>query len=385
MYIPLFEIYWDEEDIKAVEEVIRSGMSWACGYQVEELEERIAEFLGVKYCLLFNSGGTALHSLMKAYGFGPGDEVIVPSFTFIATVYAPMYVDAEPVFADIEEDTFGLDPEDVIKRITPKTKALMPIHYGGMPCKIDRLKKIADENDLILIEDAAESFGAKFEDRLVGSFGDSAIFSFCHNKIFTTGEGGCVVTDDESLYEKMKMVRSYGRVMDGDYFTNPKNLKYNSVGYNYRMSTLQAALGLSQLEKVDTSIKLRRKNAEYLHEGLRDIDEIKVPLPPEEKYHPVYQMYTIRVLDSKKKREELMEFLESEGIITRVYFEPVHEYTIFKEVLKDDICLPKTDVLSDQVVTLPLYPGMSKKELDYIIDKTKEFFENRGGENDEKR
>ncbi|MFW6376307.1 MAG: DegT/DnrJ/EryC1/StrS family aminotransferase, partial [Thermoplasmatota archaeon] len=170
MEIPLFEIHWDEEDVNAVKEVICSGMNWACGDEIKKLEEKIADYVDVKYCLVFNSGGTALQALMKAYGFGPGDEVIVPSFTFIATAYAPLYVNAKPVFADVEKETFGLDPEDVKRKITSKTKAIMPIHYGGMPCKIDELKKIADDNDLILIEDAAEAFGAKFDGKLVSTF-----------------------------------------------------------------------------------------------------------------------------------------------------------------------------------------------------------------------
>jgi len=376
--IPLFEIYWDEDDIEAVNEVIRSGMHWACGSQIERLEDTIAEYLGVKYCLVFNSGGTALQSLMEAYGFKSGDEVIVPSFTFIATAYAPLYVGAKPVFADIEKETFGLDAADVSKKITSKTKAILPIHYGGMPCKIDELKKIAEDNDLILIEDAAEAFGSKFQDKNVGTFGHSSIFSFCHNKIFTTGEGGCIVTEDEELYAKLKLIRSYGRVVKGDYFTNPENLDYKEIGHNYRISTLQAALGLSQLKKVDKAISLRKKNANYLHEKLRDIDEIIVPSPPNEEYDPVYQMYTIRVKDGEKNRDGLMEHLKHEGITTRIYFDPIHEYTVFKRFLKNEVYLPNTIKMSKKVVSLPLYPNISQDKLDHISNKIKEYFEKRG-------
>jgi len=374
MDIPLFKIYWDEEDVRAVKEVICSGMHWSSGDTIEEFEEKIAGYLDVEYCLVFNSGGTALHSLMKAYGFGPGDEVIVPSFTFIATPYAPMYVDATPIFADIEKETFGLDPEDVIKKITSKTKAIMPIHYGGMPCRIDELKKIADEHDLILIEDAAESFGAKLDGRSVGTFGHSAIFSFCHNKVFTTGEGGCVVTDDKALYDELRLIRSYGRVVNGDYFTNPENLDYKGVGHNYRMSTIIAALGLSQVNKVDKTTELRRKSAEYFNRNLKNIDGIVVPTPPDDRYHAVYQMYTIRVLDGEDTRDDLMKFLKDQGITTRIYFDPVHEYTVFKEYLEYDIELDMTKELSKQVVSLPLYPHLSKEELDHIVNKIKEFF-----------
>jgi len=379
MDIPLFEIYWDEEDLKAIKDVISSGKYWSCGDIIEEFEEKIADYLDVDHCVVFNSGGSALHSVMNAYGFGSGDEVIVPSFTFIATAYAPMYVDAKPVFADIEKETFGLDPKDVKEKITPETKALMPIHYGGMPCQIDDLKEIADENDLILIEDAAESFGAEYDGELVGTFGNSSVFSFCHNKIFTTGEGGCVVTDDETIYEKLKLFRSYGRVVNGNYFTDPENLDYIEVGHNYRLSTMQAALGLSQLEKVDKSIELRRENANYLNNNLRSIDGIKVPDPSSDKYHKVYQMYSIRVLNGERTRADLMEFLKDESIAARIYFDPIHEYTIFKKFFEEEISLPVTEELSKQVLTLPLYPNMTKEELDYIIDKVKVFFMEKRG------
>jgi len=374
MEIPLFKIYWDKEDVEAVKDIICSGSHWSSGKAIEKFEDKIADYLDVKYCLVFSSGGTALHSLMKAHGFGPGDEVIVPSFTFIATAFAPAYVDAKPVFADIEKKTFGLEPNDVVEKITSKTKAIMPIHYGGTPCQIDELKNIAEDNDLILIEDAAEAFGAKFEGEPVGTFGNSAVFSFCHNKIFTTGEGGCVVTEDENLYKKLKLFRSYGRVVNGDYFTNPENIDYIEIGHNYRISSIQAALGLSQLKKVDESIKLRKKKANYLNRKLKNMDEIKVPLPPNKKFNPVYQMYTIRILNGRKTRDNLMEFLKDEGVTTRIYFDPVHEYTVFNEFLKEDIVLPNTKELSKQVVALPLYPDITKEKLDYIADKVKSFF-----------
>lgn len=378
MKIPLFEIYWDEDDIESIKDIISSGMHWACGKEIEELEKKIADYLDIEYCLVFSSGGTALHSLMNAYDFDPGDEIIVPSFTFIATAYAPLYVGAELVFAEVETETFGLDPVDVEKKITHETKALMPIHYGGMPCKIDELKEIADDNDLILIEDAAESFGSKFDGKMIGTFGDSSVFSFCHNKIFTTGEGGCVVTDDEELYEKLKLIRSYGRVVDGEYFTNPENLDYKEIGHNYRLSTIQAALGISQIDKVDEIINLRKKKADYLNQGLDGLDDLKLPKAPDERFDPVYQMYTIRVLDGKERRDGIMTYLEKEGINTRIYFDPLHKYTIFENMFKDDNVLPTTEELSNQVLTLPLYPSISYDELDYMVQKVKTYFEKRG-------
>jgi perosamine synthetase len=370
MKIPLFKIYSDKKDIEAVAKVIRAGGYWATGPQVEEFEQKVAKYLKAKYCLTFNSGGSALFALMKAYGLKKGDEVIVPSFTFIATAFAPMYVGAKPVFADIETKTFGLDPEDVERKITKKTRAIMPIHYGGMACRIEELKKIAKKHKLILIEDAAQSFGAKFGNKNVGTFGDAAIFSFCHNKVFTTGEGGCAITDSKDIYEKIKLVRSYGRKVKGDYFTNPENLDYIEAGYNLRMPTMSAALGISQLSKVNKTIKLRRKKADYLNKKLKDVKQIVLPEKPSKKHFCVYQMYTIRT--DKKVRDELMVFLKEKGISVRIYFDPIHKYSVFKK--EKNISLPITEKLSKEVITLPLYPDITRKQLDFIVSSIKEFF-----------
>lgn len=212
MKIPLFKIYWDEDDIKNVDNEIRSGMNWAVGPQVEEFEEKINEEIGTKYAITFNSGTSALYSLFIAYNISKGDEVIVPSFSYIATANAPLFVGAKPVFSDIETETLGLDPEYVNELITDKTRAILPIHYGGCPCKIRELKEIAEDHDLLLIEDAAEAMGAKIGDKHVGCFGDSGILSFCQNKIITTGEGGAVVTDSQKIYEKLNLIRSHGRL-----------------------------------------------------------------------------------------------------------------------------------------------------------------------------
>ncbi len=354
--------------------MIRSGKHWCIGEEIEELEVKIADYLGLKYCILLNSGGSALQALMESYGFSKGDEIIVPSFTFIATAYAPLYVGAEPVFADVEEQTFGLDAEDVKQKITSKTKAIMPIHYGGMPCQIDSLHELALEHNLILIEDAAEAFGAKFKNRYMGTFGDSAIFSFCQNKVFTTSEGGAVVTDDNELMEKTRLFRSYGRITEGDYFSSSGEIDYVNVGYNLRMSTILAALGISQLKRVDDLIGMRRRNANYLNKRLSDIDEIVPLTPPSDEFFCVYQMYPIRVKDGKKNRNELMQHLTNKGITTKVYFDPVHKYSVFQKLGFGAIKLPKTELLSSEVLTLPIFPLMTEEELDYISKAIIDFF-----------
>jgi len=369
--IPLFKIYWDEEDVKSVAEAIKVGMNWAVGPNVEKFEKMIAKYIGAKYCVVFNSGTSALHAALLAHGIKNGDEVIVPSFTFIATANAPLFVGAKPVFADIEEETFGLNPEDVKEKITKKTKAIIPIHYGGCPCKIMELKEIADDHNLIIIEDAAESLGARIGDKKVGTFGDSAMFSFCQNKIITTGDGGAIVTDSREIYEKLKLIRSHGRLETSDYFSSTEYMNYITLGYNFRMSNITAALGIAQLKKIDKIIEMRRRNAKYLTATLRrEIKEI-ITLNSLKNYYHVYQMYTIRV----DNRDELMGHLANSGIMTKVYFSPVHLTHFYKNELGYRCKLPVTEEISTQVLTLPMYPALTNEEIEYIVKEMKRFFE----------
>lgn len=368
--IPLFKIYWDEKDVEAVDGEIKSGMNWAVGENVEKFETLINEENGSKYSIAFNSGTSAVHALLLAYGIGSGDEVIVPSFTFIATANAPLFVGAKPVFADIEEETLGLDPISVNEQISKKTKAIMPIHYGGCPCKIKELREVADDHNLILIEDAAEAMGAKIKDKMVGTFGDSAILSFCQNKIITTGEGGAVLTDSREIYEKLLLIRSHGRLENADYFSSLEPFDYVTLGYNFRMSNIVAALGISQLKKLDEIIALRRQNSIYYSEKLQVLNNyIDLLLPPED-YHHVYQLYTVLA----ECRDDLMYYLGDNGIMSKIYFDPVHLSYFFKEKLKYECYLPVTENMAKKVLTLPMYPGLKKEEIDLIVGEIANFY-----------
>jgi len=377
MKIPLFKIFWDDEDIQAVAEVIKSGMYWTTGPKNEEFEKMIAEYVGTRYAVVFNSGTSALHAAVLAHDIKEGNEAIVPSFTFVATTNALLFTGAKPVFADIETETFGLDPEDVKEKITDKVKAIIPVHYGGSPCLIRELKEIAEDHNCILIEDAAESLGAKIKDEKVGTFGDSAVLSFCQNKVITTGEGGAVVTDSKEICEKLKLIRSHGRLENSDYFSTWKEMDYVTLGYNYRMSDITAALGMAQLKKLDKIIKMRRKNAEQMNERLSAVKSVLPPKPPNDYYH-IYQMYTVRVKEGKRTRDNLAKHLAENGITTKVYFYPVHLTHFYKNVLKYRCKLPVTEEISEQVLTLPMYPSLTTKEIDYIVEETKTFF-SRGG------
>ena len=374
MKVPLFRISWDEKDVEAVSKIIRSGMYWCTGSEIAEFEEQLARYLGMKHCVVFNSGGSALHVAMSAHNVVPNDEIIVPSFTFIATAYAPLYVGAKPIFADIEEQTFGLDPVDVEKKIGQKTKAIMPMHYGGTACRITELRELADENDLVLIEDAAQAFGGKYCGRNLGTFGESSIFSFCQNKIFTTGEGGCVITESDEILEKLKLFRSYGRTLSGDYFGETEGLDYVDVGYNVRMSTLLAALGISQLKRVQGMIDKRRNHARYMNDGLEGIEYLILPEPPSNDYYSVYQIYSILMNQGSERRNQLIAHLRKKGITAKIYHAPVHTYTIFKELGYAGKSLPMTDQISSQILSLPIFPDMTRDELDYVIDSVKDFF-----------
>ena len=368
--VPLFKILWDEEDVENVGREIKSGMNWAVGPRVEQFEKLIADYIGTDYAAVFNSGTSALHSLLLAHGIKEGDEVIVPSFTFIATANSPMFVGAKPVFADIEKETLGLDPESVKKNITDKTKAILPIHYGGCPCKIRELREIADDNDLILIEDAAEAMGASIGDDKVGTFGDSAVLSFCQNKIITTGEGGAVVTDSKDIYEKLLLIRSHGRLETGDYFSSAGLFDYIDLGYNFRMSNITAALGISQIKKADMIIDMRQKNSEYLTQRiLEETDKIR-PISPPEGYNHVHQLCTVMA----EQRDDLISYLKTKNISTKIYFDPVHLSHFYREKLGYNCDLPVTEEMARRTITLPMYPSLSRDEMDFMAETIGKFY-----------
>ncbi len=374
--IPLYKIYSDDEDINLITKIIRRGTNWALGPEIEEFENAIKKYVGCDYAVTLNSGTSALHAAFLAYGLGKNDEIIVPSFSFIATVNSTLFVGATPTFVDIEESTFGLDPALIPEKITPNTKAIVPMDYAGLSCKISEIKKIADSNDIILIEDSAESLGSSVNGRKVGSISDTSIFSFCGNKVLTTGEGGALVTNSKEVYEKTKLIRSHGRVDKINYFNNPSETQYIDLGYNWRMSSITAALGISQLGKLDKIIKMRQENAKYISSRLSKYSEITVPNPPPGHDH-VYQMYTIRLLN-KDIRDKLHDFLTKKSIFSKIYFNPIHLTDFYRNKfgMKEN-SLPITEMVSQQVLTIPLYPNMNLEEKTYLIESISEFFDSK--------
>ena len=315
---------------------------------------------------------------MIAYEFNHNDQIIVPSFTFIATSNSALFVGAKPVFADIEEDTFGLDADDVESKITKNTKAIIPVHYAGNICKIDELRKIANDYKLTLIEDAATALGSKLDNRSAGSFGDSSIISLAWNKIITSGEGGAAFTNSKKMYEKLIRIRSHGRIDRENYFISANSSEYVTLGYNWRMSAMTAALGISQLAKLDKLIEMRIKNATYLTKILSDISTIKTPqISPDRKSN--FMLYSIRINEGLKVRDNLHDFMTTKGIQTKIVYEPIHLTKFYREKFGYKRGLLKnTERISDEILTLPMYPHLKKGEMNYIADSIKEFFMKHG-------
>ena len=371
--IPLYKIFTDGEDNRAVNKVLQRGMDWAIGPEIAEFEKKLASYIGTKYCIAFNSGTSAGHAALLAININSG-EVIVPSFTFISTANWPLMVNAKPKFVDIEEENFGLNPERVKSEITKNTKAIIPIHYGGLPCKIIEINRIARNKKIPLIEDCAEAFGTKIKGVSVGTFGQMSIFSFAPNKILTTGEGGAICTDSRKIFEKLQLIRSHGRLINENYFKTSQLPNYISIGYNWRMSSMTAALGLSQFDKLDRIIQLRRRHARFYVSKLKKINEIKLPDEPKDHLH-VYQLFTIQ-LKNNLIRHKLQKFLASKGIMTKVFFEPIHLSKFYKKSGFGKKSLSNTEKISRTVLSLPIFPGLKSEEITHICDSIKEFFEN---------
>ncbi len=368
--IPLFEIAWDESDVSNAVESITRGSHWAKGPFVDRFESRLANYLDVEHAVTVNSGTTALVAALRAGGVGPDDEVIVPSFTFIATANAVRLVGATPVFADIETESYGLDPVSVEEQITGRTAAIVPAHLYGEPCRIGELREISRSHDLLLVEDAAEAFGATSGGEPVGTFGEMGVYSFCQNKIVVTGEGGAITTDDDEIASNLRLYRSHGRAST-DYFEETSSGEYRALGTNIRMSDLTAALGCAQMEKVDEILEARRDVADYMNRRLVDIEGVAAPLPREDT-KPVYQLYTVE-FDDPVIRESVIESLENDGISSKIYWNtPVHATQYYRETVEDPSPdLRKTESVATKVLSLPMYPGLTISQADRIVNSVR--------------
>ncbi len=363
-FIRINEPIIERDDIEAVTEVLESGIltdKMGMGPYVTKFEQEFAKFVGTKYAIATNSGTSALLAALSALGIKQGDEVILPSFAFVAAAEAVVWTGATPVFADIDLSTYTIDPDSIKECITPNTKAIIVVHLYGMPADMDPIMEIAEEHGLYVIEDAAQAHGAKYKGKVVGSIGHVGCFSFYATKIITTGEGGMVVTNDKELADKIFAIRNHGE-------TSPYRSFY--LGLNLRMTEIQAALGLSQLRKIRKFLKKRRENARKLTKEIGGMAPIIVPVVPKDRKHSWY-VYTIRIRTrSGKVRDKIVQKLKEKGIDARVYYSrPIHlmpYYTVYKTKP-----LRKTKLATKQVICLPVHPRVEDRDIKYMAESVK--------------
>lgn len=349
--IPISKPFIGEEEKNNVMKVLESGML-AQGPMVAKLEECFASLCGVKHAIATTSGTTALHVALLAHGIGPGDEVITTPFTFIASANSILFTGAKPVFVDIDPETFNIDPVKVEEAITPRTKAILPVHLYGYVCDMDALQAIADRHNLAIIEDACQAVGATYQGKVAGSFGTGA-FSLYATKNVMSGEGGMITTNDDAVAEQCRLIRSHG--MKRRYY-------HEMIGFNFRMSDLHAAIGLAQVDRLAEFTEKRKKNAAYLNENIKSVITPKV----KPGYGHVWHQYTVRV-DGQRDRDAAVKQLSEAGVGTGIFYPvPAHQQQYMRELI-GVVRLPVAEKLATEVISLPVHPQLSQADLEVIV------------------
>jgi perosamine synthetase len=349
-----------EEEVQAVVKVLRSGMltsGLGAGPMVTELEKKFASFAGVNHAVAVNTGTAALHSAIMACGVKHGDEVVLPSFTFVATAEAVVLAGGKPVFVDIDPETYNLSPIAVEKLITKRTKAIMPVDIYGFSADMKPIREIAEKHALAIVEDAAQAHGTTYAGKPAGTFANVACWSLYASKNITTGEGGIATTNEDEMDETLRMIRTHG-----------EKAKYSSLmlGTNYRMSEIMAAIGNVQMEKLPLFLAARRKNAQQLTKILKQSDKLVLPWESNDRQHSWY-LYTARLKDgTETQRNSLIEKLKKEGVCSEAYYvNPIHLMPFYRENF-ETAKLPETDKASKQVFSLPIHPGVTAEQIDFI-------------------
>lgn len=368
--IPVCEPFIGGEELEYVIDCIKTNWISSKGKYIEEFEQRFASYCDCKHGISTTSGTTALHLALASLGIGPGNEVIVPTFTMISTAFAIVYTGAKPVLIDAEPETWNMDVTKIEEKISPRTKAIMLVHIYGHPCDMEPIMKIASKYNLHVVEDAAEAHGAEYKGKRTGGIGHVGCFSFYANKIITTGEGGMVVTNDDGVAKK-------ARALKGLAHSEGRRFLHTDIAFNYRMTNIQAAIGLAQFEKIDELVERRRTHAYLYNSGLKDIQGIKLPTEKEWAKN-VYWMYSILVENGFGiTRDELMKRLGEKGIETRTFFIPCHQQPAFRKIgLFQGEVYSVAEELSTKGLYLPSGSGLSPAEIEYICDMVKEI----GGE-----
>lgn len=346
---------------KYIKECLDTNWVSSAGLFVDRFEKEFSRHLNAKKAITTSNGTTALFLALKVLGIGEGDEVIVPSLTFIAPVNTIRYVGAEPVFVDVSRGTYVMDVDKVEELITPKTKAILPVHLYGHPVDMGKLLEIAKKYNLYIIEDATESLGALYKDKHVGTIGDIGCFSFNGNKLITTGAGGMLVTNNEELGDKGKFLSTQAKITNEN-----KSFYHPEIGYNFRMPNILAAMGCAQLEKLDEYIKIKRENAAYYNELLKDIKGITLPVEKEWAKN-VYWLYSIVIEDEYGvSRDDLIKILATNRIESRPFFMPIHKMPPYRNCRTGDLSV--TEELSRKGLNLPSSVGLSKREIEKVCE-----------------
>lgn len=374
-YLSYSHQWIDDDDIETIINVLK-GEYLTSGPKIEQFEKKFANYVGAEYAVAISSGTSALHAACYAAGIGKGDEVITTPITFAASANCILYCDGIPVFADVDFESYNISPKEIEKRITSKTKAIIPVHFTGQPCDIDEIHKIAKNYNLIVIEDAAHALGAKYKGKILGSLSDMTIFSFHPVKHITTGEGGMITTNDYKLYKKLVLFRNHC-------ITREKKLLYNTeegdwyyeqldLGYNYRITDIQCALGISQLDKLDKFIARRREIAEMYNKALSNIDGVIIPY--QKKWaNSSWHLYVIQIELEKFKvgRKEIFQALRAENIGVNVHYIPVYYHPYYQNLgYKKGLC-PNAEKLYERFITIPLYPKMTDRDVFDVVNALK--------------
>lgn len=367
--IPVCEPFITGEELEYVSDCIKTNWISSKGKYIEEFEEKFAHYCGCQYGVSTTSGTTALHLAIASLGIRKGDEVIVPAFTMIATVFAIIYAGAKPVLIDSEPETWNIDVGQIEEKITPQTKAMLPVHIYGHPCDMEPILDIARRRGLYVIEDAAEAHGAEYRGKRVGGIGDIGCFSFYANKIITTGEGGMVVTNNEETAERARSLKDLA-------FSKERRFLHTDLGFNYRMTNIQAAIGLAQFNRVDELVERRRKNAHLYNSLLKDIGGIRLPVEKGWAKN-VYWMYSILIEDEFGiSRDELTHRLAEKGIETRTFFIPMHWQPVFVNMgLFRGENHHVAEELSQRGLYLPSGSGLSEEQIRRVCEVIKEIKE----------
>lgn len=373
-YIPYGRQCIEDDDIQAVIDVLQSDYL-TTGPKIAEFEKCVADYVGAKYAVAVSNGTAALHIACLAAGIGPGDEVITTPITFAASANCVLYCGGTPVFADINPDTYNIDPEDIRKKITDKTKAIIPVHLAGQPCDMDAIHQIAEEYHLLVIEDGAHALGAEYKGKKIGALSDMTTFSFHPVKPITTGEGGMVLTNNEELYRRLSLFRSHGITRDSDLLLKndgPWYYEQQFLGYNYRITDIQCALGISQMKKLDRFLERRRELVQRYNEAFAVCPDIVIPYQLEG-VESGWHLYIIQV--KNHDRRTVFEKLREAGIGVNVHYVPVYKHPYYQEHGYANVHCENAEELYDHMISLPLYPLLSNEEQDKVIEKVQRVIE----------